>query len=240
MMRSTLLVWFLTTCAWAQPPNLIRLIRQGNIGAYNGGHVPVNVLGMSAVAGPAENWLIEMHDSFASLETVDQALAHPLQMKDAGPFPDLLAQSGILIASYRPGLSYRADEGMQMFPRIRYMDVAVIRIRLGTESDLARLLKLRSFSLDSINADRPEIVYQVVAGAPAGTYVVLAPMTSLRTLDNGRANTPVYAEGAEAAAKKIAADTELLREHVWLRVEPRASYVSDEFASQDPVFWRSQ
>jgi hypothetical protein len=149
-------------------------------------------------------------------------------------------QSQILIASYRPDLSHRADEGMQIFPKIRYMDIAVIRVRLGTEADLAKLLKLRNFSLDSVNADRPEIVYQIVAGAPAGTYVVLAPMTSLRTLDSGRANTPVYAEGAEDAAKKIAADTELVREHVWLRIEPRSSYVSDEFASQDPVFWRSQ
>jgi hypothetical protein len=242
MMRSFLLSLFVATCALAQPPNLIRLIRQGNIGAYTGGHVPVTVFGMSAIAGPAENWLIEMHDSFASVETVDRALARsgPLQTKDAGSFPDLLAQSQILIASYRPGLSYRADEGIQIFPKIRYMDVAIIRIRLGTESDLAKLLKLRNFSLDSINADRPEIVYQVVTGAPAGTYVVLAPMTSLSALDNGRAGTPTYAEGVEDAAKKLAAGTELQREHLWLRIEPRASYVSDEFASQDPVFWRSQ
>ncbi len=154
---------------------------------------------MSAISGPAEDWLIEMHDSFASLETVDKVLnrASPLTPKDAAPFPDLLADSQTLIASYRPTLSYRADEGMQMFPKMRYLDIAVIRIRVGTESDLARLLKLRSFSLGSVNADRPEIVYQVVSGAPAGVYLVLAPMTSLRTLDNGRADTPAYAEGAD-------------------------------------------
>jgi hypothetical protein len=109
---------------------------------------------------------------------------------------------------------------------------------LGAETDLAELLKLRIFSLDSANADRPEIVYQVVSGAPSGTYVVLAPMTSLGTLDTGRADLPVYAAGAADAAKKIAADTEFLRGHVWMRIEPRTSKVSDEFAAQDYSFWR--
>jgi hypothetical protein len=240
-MRSILLASFLASCALAQPPSLIRVIRQGSIQPYVSGQAQVNVLATSVIAGPAENWLIELHDSFASLENVDQALVAggSLQTQNAPPFADdLLAQSRTLIATYRPGLSYRPDEGMQMFPRMRYLDFSVIRIRPGNEGDLGKLLKLRSISLDSINVDRPEIVYQVVAGAPAGTYVVIAPMISLRGLDNGRAQTPVYAEAAEDAAKKIAAGTELVREHLWLRIEPRLSYVSDEFASQDTAFWR--
>jgi hypothetical protein len=241
-MRPFLLACLAVSCALAQPPTLIRVVRQGNIGAYITGQAPVNVFGMSAIAGPGENWLIEMHDSFASLEAVDRALAgfNPLQTKDASSFPDLLAQSQTLIAAYRPGLSYRASEGMETLPKIRYLDLVVIRIKLGTEADLTRLLKLRSFSLDGVNADIPEIVYEVISGAPAGTYVVLAPMTSLSAMDNGRADTPAYVQGAAEAARKLAADTELAREHVWFRIEPRMSRVSDVFASQDPNFWRSR
>jgi hypothetical protein len=242
MIRLCLLACLGVSCALAQPPSLIRIVRQGNIGAYIAGQAPVNVFGMSAISGPGESWLIEMHDSFASLEAVDHAVAgfNPLQTKDAASFPDLLAQSQTLIAAYRPSLSYRADEGMDMFPKIRYLDFAIIRIRLGTEADLARLVKLRGLSLDSINLNRPEIVYQVVSGAPAGTYVVLAPMTSLSTLDNGRADTPVYAQGAAEAAKELAADTDIAREHMWFRIEPQMSRVSDGFAAQDPNFWRSR
>jgi hypothetical protein len=241
MMRPLVLACLSVSCAFAQPPDLIRVVRQGNIGPYIATQAPANVLGMSAISGPAENWLIEMHDSFASLDSVDKVLRGVgLQMQDPAAFPDLLARSRNFVASYRPDMSYRADEGMQIFPKMRYMDLAIIRIRPGTEADLAKLLKLRSFSLDSINADRPEIVYQVLSGAPVGTYVVLAPMTSLSTLDAGQANTPAYAAAAADAAKKMAADTELVREHVWMRIQPKLSYVSDEFASQDPVFWRSE
>jgi len=158
---------------------VIRVVRQGNIGPYITTQAPVNVLGMSAISGPAENWLIEMHDSFASLEAIDKMLntASPLTTKDAAPFPTLLADSQMLIATYLPGLSHRADEGMQMFPKMRYLDLAIIRIPVGTEGDLAKLLKFRSVRLGRSNADRPEIVYQVVSGTPAGIYLVLAPMT---------------------------------------------------------------
>jgi hypothetical protein len=242
MTRPILLFSLVVSSALAQPPSLIRVVRQGSIGAYITGQSPVNVFGMSAIAGPGESWLLEMHDSFASLEAVDHTLAGyiPLQTKDAATFPDLLAQSQILIAAYRPGLSYRATEGIELFPKIRYLDLAILRIRLGTEADLTKLLKLRRFSLDGVNADIPEIVYEVISGAPAGTYVVLAPMTSLSVLDNGRADAPAYTQGAMEAAKKLAADTELTREHVWFRIEPRMSRVSDGFASQDPTFWRAQ
>jgi hypothetical protein len=241
-MRLFLLACLAVSSALAQPPSLIRVVRQGSIGAYITAQAPVNVFGMSSIAGPGESWMLEMHDSFASLEAVDHALAGyiPLQTKDAASFPDLLAQSQTLIAAYRPSLSYRANEGMEIFPKIRYLDLAIIRIRLGSEADLTRLLKLRSFSLDGINLDRPEIVYEVISGAPAGTYLVLAPMTSLSALDNGRVDAPAYTEGATDAAKKLAADTELAREHVWFRIEPRMSRVSDGFASQDPNFWRTQ
>jgi hypothetical protein len=239
MTRPILFALLSVSCGWAQPPNVIRLVRQGVI-PYAPGQAPVNVIAMSAIAGPAENWLIEMHDSFASLEKVDrmQRAAVPSDTRDSTAFPDLLSQSRMLIASYRPDLSHRADEGVQMFPKMRYLDFAIIRIRLGADDDLAKLLKLRSLSLDSLNEDRPEIVYQVVSGAPSGTYVVLAPMTSLGTLDSGRSDTVVLAAGTRDAAKKIAADTELLWERVWLRIEPRTSNVSDEFAAQDYSFWR--
>jgi len=60
----------------------------------------------------------------------------------------------------------------------------------------------------------------------------------LATLDNGRVNTLVYAEGGDQESMKIVTATEIVWEHVWLRIEPGGSYVSDEFATQDLNFWR--
>jgi hypothetical protein len=117
-------------------------------------------------------------------------------------------------------------------------------VRTGTEAEFAELVKLRRLNLDSVNLDRPDIAYQVVSGAPSGTYVFLAPLTSLRTMDDAVASLPLYAETlarSEAkSAAKISAQAELSREHLLFRVEPRISYVSDGFAEADPGFWRGK
>lgn len=78
-------------------------------------------------------------------------------------------------------------------------------------------------------------------GAASGTYVFLAPLTSLRTIDDGLARGRVGAEpatGPGEKASKIVATTEITRENLLFRIEPRIGYVSDDFASVDPEFWK--
>jgi hypothetical protein len=38
----------------------------------------------------------------------------------------------------------------------------------------------------------------------------------------------------------VSADGEISREHLLFRVEPRMSYVSDDFAEADRQFWRAK
>ena len=152
--------------------------------------------------------------------------------------------SRTLIALYRPRLSYRPDQAIRMFPKARYFQVSIYRMRPGAESDFAELVKLRRRSLDSINLNRPDIAYQVISGASSGTYVFLGPLTWLRTLDSGLANSPVYADGIVdanlQASRMIAADAEITRENLLFRIDPRISHVSEEFASGDADFWHSK
>jgi hypothetical protein len=67
-------VWPITQ-VWADPPELLRMIRNARDAEsrqiYATAGAAVNVLGMRAVSGLDEAWLMEMHDSFASLEGVD-------------------------------------------------------------------------------------------------------------------------------------------------------------------------
>jgi hypothetical protein len=77
------------------------------------------------------------------------------------------------------------------------------------------------------------MAYQVISGATAGTYLFLAPLTSLKSLDDGIARTPIHAESSKAAV-----ENEIGRVHLLFRVEPAMSYVSDDFASADVDFWR--
>jgi hypothetical protein len=51
---------------------------------------------------------------------------------------------------------------------------------------------------------------------------------------------PLPCGDARAQAAPKAADIELSREHLLFRVEPRLSYVSDDFAAGDQAFWRGK
>src|SRR5260370_41312681 len=99
---------------------------------------------------------------------------------------------------------------------------------------------LRRGSFDSVTLDRLDIVYQVVSGAASGTFLVLAPLTSLATLDDGLARAPAYAESVAKAAGKIAAESEISRVHLLFRVEPGMSYVSDDFAAVYSALWETK
>ena len=208
----------------------------------------MDVVGLAAATGLPQTWMVELHANFASLEDLDKALrlqAPERQPSDSfgQPQEDLLAPPRTMIALYEHAWSYRPDEAVRLLPKARYMFVTIHRLRTGLEGDFAELVRLRKLTNDSVNLDRPELAYHVISGAASGTYIILSPVNTLRVIDDGVADVPVYAEpvaDARAKAAPKAADIEIGREHLLFRVEPRLSYVSDDFAAADEEFWRGK
>lgn len=206
----------------------------------------IDVVGMAAITGPPQTWMVELHSNFASLEDLDRAVNPLPSSGQAGdrfgqPHEDLLAPPRAIIAVFERDWSYRSDEAIRLLPKARYIWVTIHRIRIGLESEFEELVHLRKLLIDSINLDRPELAYRVISGAPAGTYIVLSPFVTLRALDDGAPDVPAYAApvaDARAKAAPKAADIEIGREHLLFRVEPVMSYVSPDFAAGDPEFWR--
>ena len=237
-----------------EPFFLIRIVRNAPrldtdttlIRAYDETKAPIDVLGMKAITGSSQSWLIESHRSFGSIEAVDKSLIDAPPTSDARDAweEEAFSPSTRMIGLFRHGLSYRPDEALKLLQSARYFQVSIYRIRPGADFDFAELIRLRKASFDSINLDRPELGYQVISGGSSGTYVFLAPLPSLRTLDNGVARMPMYSDGsghgggARAAGRQIQAEADITREHMFFRVQPRMSHVSDAFAAADPEFWR--
>ncbi len=254
-MTRILIAGCIAACAWAQAPSevppLIQIVRQPGSGRaparpYANVQAGVNVLGMVAITGTPETWLVEMHGSFASIEDLDRGLnagaPAPMPADPGAITEDLLAPARTMIAMYRPGWSYRPVDAMRILSRSRYYLVTVYQIRAGTEADFGELVRLRRATSDAVNLDRPELAYSVISGAPGGTFLFLAPLTSLRKMDEGAGPLPTYAEALAAvrasAGSKIRPDAEISRERLIFRVDPRISYVSEAFAEADTGFWR--
>jgi hypothetical protein len=244
-MRITALAGFLVWAASAQslttdPPPILQIVRKPGTGVtvrqYDSVRAEVNAIGLRSVTGPPETWMVEAHYSFASVEDLDQRLA------DTHASDEAVAPAVATIGLYRPAWSFRPAEAVRLLGRARYFNVTVFHIRPGTEDQFGEIVRLRRAAADAINLDRPDLAFQVISGAPAGTFVFVAPMQTLRAMDDGVNPVPVYAEGLVAArqkdAKQIAADIELSREHFLLRVDPKISWVADDFAALDKEFWR--
>ena len=220
-----------------EPPPFIQLIRKPRIGAapirpYAEARAAVNVIGMAAVTGTPEVWLVEAHLAFASIEDLDKAVsavapAGALNESLSQTPEDVLPPGRILIALYRPEWSYRSPQAIRMFPAARYFHVSIYRIRPGADAEFGELVRLRRLAMDKANLDRPDVAYQVISGAPAGTYVFLAPLTSLRTLDGGGGEDAGIRgslwSGGRAGRKKAGRGG---------REQPRASAVSRGAAHQ--------
>ena len=217
-----------------EPPPLVRLHRRPGVASvrpYADLHVALDVLGMTSLTGPLETWLMEIHDSFAGIEDVDKIL------RPAGPFGpgDIQESARSWIGVYRPGFSYRPEQAIQALRQARYCQVSIYQVRPGSEAAFGELVKSRRIEFDTINLDKPDLAYYVFSGAAAGTYLFLAPLTSLKTLDDGLAKL-----SAENLAAEPAKFSGITREYLLLRVDPANSWVSDDFASADAEYWHGK
>jgi len=256
-MRKILFALAVLPAAYSQaptdPPPIVQVTCQpgysaGPVRAYVSAKAAVDVVGMSSATGTPQTWTVELHNNFASIEDLDKALSVQPAMPPAHdaygqPLDDLLAPPRTMIAIYEPDWSYRPGEAIRLLPRARYVGVTIHRLRVGLQDAFEELVRLRKLTNESVNLNRPELAYRVLSGAPAGMYVVIAPIATLRTMDEGVVDVPAFAApvaDARAKAAPKAADIEIVREHLLFRVEPRLSYVSDDFAAVDETFWRGR
>jgi hypothetical protein len=222
------------------PPPILRLLRNPSLttmAPYANAGAKIEALGLRASTGTPETWVIEQHPTFASIETLDQAMggAATIVTNGGGVLQDeLLGPGRILIAFYREGWGYHSEDAIRMLPRARYFNVTIYRVRPDADNDMHNLLMAHHAELDSMNLNQPDLVYHVISGGSSGLYLVLAPMVSLRSMDERVSKMPLEVES------KMPTVSEFGRETLMFKIDPVLSYVSEEFAAGDRAFWRGQ
>jgi hypothetical protein len=248
-MRTHLLALTLAISASAQSPSdpapFLQLTRVPNgsktVRPYQSARAAIDVVGMTSMTGLPETWLVEGHQTFASIEDLDTALRSATPTGPANEFgeqqPDeLLGAPRTMIAIFQPKFSYHSGEARRNLSKSRYFRISIYRAKPGSTDLMETVAATRRQQYDDVSLDRPELAYRVISGAPAGTYLVLAPLTSLRQIDEGMLHLPSYAEPVSGQASNQYVGSEYLL----FRIDPRLSYVSADFAAEDSVFWNPQ
>jgi len=212
---------------------------------FQKGNVKTHYLGMATEAGPSEAWFLEPYDSFGGMEKeraeIEQSpLAADLEVANVQD-GDLRTGSRTLLAVFRSDLSYRPAEAMSSLPKCRHMAVTVLRIKYGHDAELAQAAKLLIDGDEKSGSDQPVLTYQVVSGGPSGTYLLFSPMDSLARMDAAPARMAAARQAMGDRNRQhfdtIAPEVVQSSESLLFAFNPRMSYVSKEFAAQDPDFW---
>jgi hypothetical protein len=143
-----------------------------------------------------------------------------------------------LWAMYRPELSF--NPGV-VIPQMRYFMITTTRIRPGFDAAYAEYVqKVINLARQKAKVDNLHVaVFQVMAGAPAGTYMIFRPIKSLAELDDPvgqrvrAAMTDDQKKDADKAVREIIMSSEVSA----YAFAPSMSYVEKSFAAADPDFW---
>jgi len=211
--------------------------------AYRKARDQTYYLAASALSGPNEAWFFVGSPSFEAFETErkksdKEPLKSELEAADAHDGA-LRESTRTMWAVFRPDLSYRADKFD--LGRSRYFTAGTYRVKLGRESEFTDTAKQILGAYEKGSVDAVLLCYQVVAGAPSGTYIFFAPMASLKTMDGMKARqaTLRQAMGSDNFDRLMrgSGDTFNGIESQLFEVSPGMSYVSAETMAEDPAFW---
>jgi hypothetical protein len=211
--------------------------------AFARAKVGANYLALTTIYGPAEAWFMEGHASVAEIEANNRAIdAAPglqaeldrLSQADAAN----VSSSRTILAHFLPEAS-NAGRGSEA-AAARAWEVTIFRVRPGKEASFFGGAKLYQSLVQKAGASAPWAAYEVLAGMPGPTYLVLSPHASLSDIDP--------TTGAGAAIQKVMTEETMKSfgtlgegfisvETIVFAPSPEMSYLSADWISQDPKFW---
>ncbi len=204
---------------------------------------PTHWIGATSLTGANEAWFFIGFDSFAAWEkdnhdmekTPLKAQSQQLSQKDG----ELLSGTHSIAAVYNEELSYRPNVKIG---EMRYFAIVTFQVRPGHDNDFTEARKLSKAAHEKANMDEHWASYQVTSGAPSGTYLIFAPMKSLKEADaypslHGKAYKDALGEEGQKKMRELESAAILTFETNFFEFNPKMSYVSKEIAAADPAFW---
>ena len=196
-------------------------------------------LGMVSETGAAEAWWLIPYASFA--EQGKQAGNPAFQVVNA-KYSALdsphVESARLLTAVLRPDMSAPNACDVSM---AREMEVSTWRIRPGHDDHFAQAAKSYFEVMKRANVPLTGVMYQVVAGAPAGTYIAFNIIRSPADYDKNMAMDqkigPAMTPEENASLNKFLTEGTISFETQRFRVDPNISIAGPDLIKADPAFW---
>lgn len=211
--------------------------------AYAKAKSPSTYLGLVSLTGPAEAWYLIPSVSQAAFgemlarEDADAALRAELDRLSRGD-AEFVSDSNGLQALARPELSHGSFPDLAL---MRFWEITTFRVKPGHGEDFAAAAKAWAAASARSAPAASWRTYEVVAGAPEGTFLVFSSYASFADFDKAAADGEATWKGLSfeerTTLQKYSTDATLSTVTNRFRLDPAQSYVPLETRQKDPAFW---
>jgi hypothetical protein len=211
--------------------------------AYEKAKSPYYYLALISLTGPPEAWYIGGFESHAAVadsykrDSDDPVLAAELARLSRAD-SDFVNNVRVIQARAMRDLSYGT------FPDIakaRFFEVTWFRVRPGHEQHFVAAAKTFAGAAKRANSGATYRVYEIIAGTPAPTYLIMSSVPSFadfdQTMNDGDKTMKGFTAQEGQELQKFLAEGLLNTETQRFRVDPAQSYVPRDVRAQDPEFW---
>ena len=152
---------------------------------------------------------------------------------------EVLAKASSIWAQHVPELDYHADWDTA---KMRYVAVTTVRIKPGYGQEYSSIRKMINDAHEKAKVDEKWAVYQVTVGAPAGTYLIFAPVASMAEMDrlddvHGKTYQDALGEDGRARMREFQREGMWGSETAFFSISPKMSYLPKALTDRDPEFW---
>lgn len=211
--------------------------------AYEKAKGAYNYIALESITGPPEVWYVSplasqaAYGEMMAADEKDAALSAELERLAKGDAEFLTGQSPIQAVAM-PDLSYGA------FPpvgKMRYYEITTFRVKPGHQAAWIAATNAYKTATARSAPGASWRTYEVVAGAPGGTYLVFSSVASFAEFDKMMAEGEATWKGVTAeegaVLDKFMKDSVISVSTNRYRLSPRQSFVNAETKAQDPAFW---
>jgi hypothetical protein len=206
---------------------------------------PAYYVALTSMSGKSRSLYLTRYADFAEWEKdnklVDKNPALGAELEHASIADgDLLESVDSLVYTYDEDLSYKP---LHDISHVRYMEISVFHVRSGHRADWMKLAKIVKAAHDKAGTSAHWGMYEIAYGTQDGEYVALSGDKSMADIDTGYKEQKSFMDalGDEDAVKEFhelfASAVDYSRSELF-SVNPKESYVPEEWIKADPDFWK--
>lgn len=206
---------------------------------------PVYYVAMNSLSGKARALFMTQYDSFAEWEK-DNNLVNNNPTLAAGleraglADGELLDEVDSLVFTYDEDLSYHPHSDLE---KHRVYQIGVYHVRPGKSQAWRDVVKMVKEANEKAGTSAHWGMYEIAFGAPDGTYIVISGDPSMSAIDLGYSEDKKFRaamggdEGMRKLDEKFGEAVDSSHSELFV-VNPKQSYVSEDWIKADPGFWR--